>query len=99
MESRITYTSRYGLRRTSVVDDAEPYKLRIFTELDMDQIIEGIKRDRELLVKPGSMNKLAARAPMTVMERSIHEQWDDADWKKWLNDPDNDAFRIWRGRV
>jgi hypothetical protein len=36
---------------------------------------------------------------MTVAEKAIRENWDDSDWKKWLNDPDNAAFRIWPGRV
>jgi hypothetical protein len=36
---------------------------------------------------------------MTVAEQAIREQWDDNDWKRGLNDPDNAAFRIWPGRV
>jgi hypothetical protein len=36
---------------------------------------------------------------MTIYEQSIHEGWTDKDWAKWLNDPDNRAFRVWRGSV
>lgn len=98
MESRIVYHNDGAVKRTSIVDDAEPNILRVDTELDLEDTLESIKRDRELHpVK--SNNKLVARVPMTVMEKSIHEQWGDDDWKRWLNDPDNAAFRIWRGRV
>lgn len=98
MESKLVYRNSDGVRRTSVVDSDRPNQLRVFTEVQMDGVLESIKRDREA-VKPGSTNKLVARVPMTIMEQSIHEQWDEADWKKWLNDPANAAFRIWRGQV
>jgi hypothetical protein len=98
MESKFTYRNSDGVRRTSIADDATPGVVRVFTEVEMDGVLEGIKRDREAL-RPGSTNKLLARAPLTVVERSIHEQWDDGDWKKWLNDPDNACFRVWPGRV
>lgn len=64
----------------------------------MDEVLEGIKRDRETH-PTRSMNKLLARVPMTVYEKSIIEQWGDDDWKKWLNDSDNKMFRVWEGRV
>lgn len=98
MESRIVYRNDGVVKRTSIVDSETPNILRIDTEIDWESTLESIKRDRELHpVK--SANKLVARVPMTVMETSIHEQWDDNDWKKWLNDPDNAAWRIWQGRV
>lgn len=87
-----------GVRRTSIVDSETPHILRVHTEVEMDEVLESIKRDRDN-IRPGSTNKLLARVPMTVMEQSIHEQWDDADWKKWLNDPANAAFRVWPGQV
>lgn len=98
MESRIIYRNDGIVKRTSIVDSETPHVLRVDTEIDLESTLESIKRDRDL--QPvRSMNKLVARVPMTVMEKSIHEQWDDNDWKKWLNDPDNAAFRIWQGRV
>lgn len=98
MESRIVYRQDSGVRRTSIVDEANPHQLRVYTEVEMDEVLEGIKRARDNQ-NPNSRDKLVARVPMTVMEQSIHEQWDEADWKKWLNDPDNAAFRVWQGRV
>ena len=31
------------------------------------------------------VNKLLARIPITIYERSVHEQWDEGDWARWLN--------------
>lgn len=98
MESKVVYRNSDGVRRTSIVDTENPWVLKVLTEVNMDPVLESIKRDRELQPQR-SMNKIVARVPMTVMEQSIHEQWDEADWKRWLNDPDNAAFRVWQGRV
>lgn len=97
-EHKLVYRDSNGLRRTMVTDDERPGEIRVFTELQMDEILQGIARDRELHPTK-SNNKLVARVPMTVMEQSIHENWDEGDWKKWLNDPDNSHFRVWQGRV
>lgn len=97
-EIKYKYHDQMGVRRTMIADDENPDEFRTFTEVDLDGILESIKRDREL--QPAkSDNKLVARVPMTIMEQSIHEQWTEADWKVWLNDPANEPFRIWRGRV
>src|SRR5688572_26862170 len=99
MESKFVYRNDGAVRRTSVVDPDKPGEVGVYTEVDMTQAIENNKIARELHPRR-SMNKLVAKnVPMTVVEQSIREQWDDNDWKKWLNDPDNAAFRIWPGRV
>jgi len=93
------YRDSDGVRRTSITDDEHPDRLVVYTEVDMTQAIENNKIVREQHPRR-SMNKLLARSvPMTVYEKSIVENWDDNDWKRWLNDPDNAAFRIWPGRV
>lgn len=99
MESLYTYRNSDGVKRTSVVDSEKPHQLRVYTEVEMDGVLKSIEGLRDEGHKPGSANRLVARVPLTVVEQSIHEQWDDNDWKKWLNDPDNAAFRVWRGRV
>jgi hypothetical protein len=98
MESRLVYRNSDGVRRTSIVDDADPETLRVFTEVQMDDILKSIERDRDNH-KERSTNKLLARVPLTIYEQSLLEQWDEADWTKWLNDPDNSVFRVWKGRV
>lgn len=97
-ESRLTYQNANGVRRTSIVDDSQPGKLTVYTEADMTQVVEEIKGLREKQ-DPKSTHRLLARVPMTVYETSVHEGWDDKDWNKWLNDPDNAAFRVYEGRV
>lgn len=100
MERRQVYYRSDGVTRTAVTDTEKPFQIKVFTEVEMDAVLDSIKLEREArVVNPKSPNKLVARVPMTIMEQSIHEQWDEADWKKWLNDPDNAAFRIWKGRV
>ena len=100
METRILYRNSDGVRRTSITDDADPGTLRVFTEVEMDEVLEGIKRAREEeQARNFPLNRTLARVPMTVYEQSLLEQWDDADWKKWLNDPANATFRVWPGRV
>lgn len=48
-----------------------------------------------------SMMRHVARVPMTIYEQAIREGWanDQLAWAKWLNDPDNRAFRVWEGNV
>lgn len=98
MEHKVQYRNSDGVRRTAISDEASPDRFRVYTEVDMEEVLKGIQRDRDNH-RTGSVNKLVARVPMTVMETSIHEQWDESDWKRWLNDPDNAAFRVWQGQV
>lgn len=69
-------------------------------EQDVDPMIEHVKMLRETHKDVEGM-KLAAFIPDAIVERmmrdgSIH---DEAALKRWLNDPQNDCFRVWRGRV
>ena len=97
-EVKYKYRDSYGVKRTMIADDEDDTVFHVNTELELDGILESVKRDRELQVA-GSANKTVARVPMTIVEQSIHEQWDDDQWKRWLNDPQNEPFRIWKGRV
>lgn len=98
MEHRTVYVNSDGVRRTMISDDDRPNIITTHTEVDMTQLVENNKALRELHPER-STNKLVARVPMTVYERAIIEDWEESDWKKWLNDPDNRAFRVWDGRV
>ena len=42
-----------------------------------------------------------AEVPMVVYQKAVREGWDRdrAAWKKWLNNPDNNVFRTWQGKV
>jgi len=92
------YRNSDGVRRTLITDTDNPHNITVNTEVVMDGVIESIKVARELH-PTNSTNKVLAKVPMTVYERSILDDWDEGDWKKWLNDPDNAMFRVWQGTV
>ena len=98
-EHKTVYHCKDGVRRTMITDDDRPGWFHINTEVDMSGVVETNKIMRDLHPQK-SMNKLVARGiPMTVYEQSVLEDWDDKRWNRWLNDPDNAAFRIWQGQV
>ena len=47
-------------------------------------ILDSVERDREIMSHNG-VNKLLARIPIEIYERSVHEQWSEDDWARWLN--------------
>jgi hypothetical protein len=97
-EARRTYENANGVRRTLIVDDERPDAIIVQTEQDIEEILAGIERDREL--HPSSAtNKMLARVPIAVYERACLEQWGEDDWARWLNSSEAAPFRIWRGRV
>lgn len=99
MERKTVYRDSDGVKRTLVTEDDTPGVIRVYTEQDLTSVVETNKKLRELHPQR-STNKLLARGiPMAVYEQSIHEDWDDNRWKRWLNDPDNAAFRIAGGWV
>ena len=92
------YRNADGVRRTLVTDDERPEDFGVHTEQVLDEILAGIERDRETMSHNG-VNRLLARIPIEVYERSVHQQWDEADWARYLNSAEAAPFRIWRGRV
>jgi len=98
-ERKVVYRNDGAVKRTMVWEDDDPLTLRVHTEQDLTQAIENNKILRELHPRR-STNKLLARGvPITVAEKALREQWDQQDWARWLDDPDNAAFRVWQGRV
>jgi len=87
------------ITRTLVSGDLHD-DLVVHTEQDVGAILDNVHELREHTTpNRQGFARFAARVPVTVYEQSIREGWDDADWKRWLNDPDNKAFRVWQGRV
>lgn len=95
-EQRRRYSARDGFVRKSIYDDG---KLHIAISQDVEPILDGIARDREIMRH--GVNKLAARIPMFLYEDLKHRGIiDDEDaFKKWLNSPEADPWRIWKGRI
>jgi hypothetical protein len=50
---------------------------------------------------PGKELRHAAYIPHFVMAKAAREGWlnDPKAWKRWANDPDNQCFRTWKGRL
>jgi hypothetical protein len=82
-----------------LLDPDKPSAVTVHTEVDVTELLANNRRLEEEQRTSKSPNKLIARVPMTVYEKSMLEDWDEEQWKRWLNDPDNAAFRVWRGKV
>ena len=80
------------------LDDAGTFHVR--TRVNAEPIIRA-NRIQEENHKARGDRKLAARIPITVYEKAVREGWADDQnaWRKFLNDPDNRAWRIWQGRL
>jgi hypothetical protein len=91
------YHNADGVRRTLIVDDERPGFV-VNTEQDIEPVLDSVERDRAIMSHDG-VNKLLARIPVSIFERSVHEQWDEGDWKRWLNSSEAAPFRIWKGKV
>lgn len=98
MQRAFVYEDRNGVRRTLIADDERPDQFTVKTEQDIEPLLESVARDRELMANTG-VNKLAARIPVAIYERSIHEEWSEETWKRWLNSAEAEPFRIWKGRL
>lgn len=97
-ERRTTYADADGVRRTLITDDERPNELVVHTEQRLDEILDSVERDRAIMPHTG-MNKLLARIPIPVYERAVLEQWDEGDWRHYLNSAEAAPFRIWQGDV
>jgi hypothetical protein len=98
MQRAFVYEDRNGVRRTLIADDERPDRFVVKTSQDLEPILESVARDRELMANTG-VNKLAARIPVAIYERAIHEEWSEDDWKRWLNSSEAEPFRIWKGKL
>jgi hypothetical protein len=97
-ERQRIYRDRDGVRRTMLWDDEDPDQVTVHTQQDVEPVLDSVERDRAMMAHNG-VNKLLARIPVSIFERSVHEQWDEGDWKRWLNSSEAAPFRIWRGAV
>jgi hypothetical protein len=98
--ARYGYASAWGdaYTRTLLTDWEQPNKVVVETQLDLP-FLEANNNALADEQPTNATNKLVARVPMTVYEKSIHENWDDDDWARYLNSADARPFRVWKGRV
>lgn len=69
------------------------------TQQNVQPVIEQVKVFSDNT--PGKTFRHAAEIPMVIWTKALREGWhnDKTAWKKWLNDPDNKAFRVWKGKI
>jgi hypothetical protein len=96
--------------KKAVLDaDEDARRLTIYHEQDGQTFVES-RQDCEHIVKaakiladepPGKDFRHAAFIPETVINQAMLEGWvhDKAAWKRWANDPANECFRTWKGRM
>lgn len=85
--------------RKKVIYHEEDGKTYVETRQDVTQIVEAAKILADQA--PGKDFRHAAFIPDTVLDRAFIEGWfhDNAAWKRWANDPANECFRTWKGRL
>lgn len=98
-EARRRHSAHAGVERTMIFDEGSP-QFVVRTSQDVEPILDSIARDREIMPNNGE-NKLAARIP-TVIYEELQRQGiteDESLFKAWLNGPEAEPWRIWRGRL
>ena len=87
-----------GSRRLTIYHESGNEKF-IETRQDVTHIVEAAKV--LAMEPPGKDFRLAAVIPQTVLDQAMLEGWfhDKKRWKEWANDPNNAAFRVWKGRL
>jgi len=97
--TRKLIASYNGIQEYQHVDPMKPDDLIVETFQDCEPIIE---RARELSAQtPGKEWRHVGLIPNAIYEQAVREGWhlDKARWHRWLNDPDNRAFRTWPGNI
>ncbi len=94
-----------GDTATELVTDLHTGDMTIHTAQEMQPVLDEAKRMREASKQMGTHQRIGqnhmrpvAEVPMLVYNQSIRENWGKKEWRKWLNDPDNKAFRITDGK-
>ena len=98
---KVIYAADGTIARVLHADDRDPFgDFAIETIEDVEPLLDSVKVLREDHKPRGDM-KHVARVPVTIVEKAMREGWfnDQAAWARFLNDPDNAAFRVWEGKL
>ena len=85
-------------RRKSVYHE-ENGKTFVETRQDITHIAQAAKIIADS--PPGKDFRHAAYIPDAVLDQAFNEGWfhDPTAWKRWANDPANEIYRTWKGRL
>jgi hypothetical protein len=88
-----------GFLKTVVSDSSDPDTITFLSEQDLDATFRSIafKRDQQM----DKDMRPVAEIPGVIVEQMMRDgSWNDpAAIRKWMNDPQNECFRIWKGKV
>ena len=104
MSHRMPYFDNGDVKRELLYSDHEE-TMRVHTYQDLAPVKALAKdlREQHHVIGHRKTENLTpvAEIPMVVYEQAVREGWDndEAAWKRWMNDPQNAAFRITSGRV
>lgn len=101
MRIAIPYQRNKFVKGTVHTDTNAPDQFTLQTTEEMDRLLRYCADRRDALQGARTEGiRHVAEVPITVYEKAVQEGWDNPDgWRRWLNDPDNAAFRTWKGRV
>lgn len=96
----LRYNPATGKKSTLILDDDAPDKMHVSWEQDVSDIVKQNRWDEENHKSGGDM-KFAARIPLAVWNhlQEVGIAKDPEALKKWLNDPENREFRVWKGHL
>ena len=97
-QHKFVYSDGFGISRTLVWDDEKPQEFGVYAEADLSGLA-ALNRAQGENERARDRTTTLARVPFTVWERAYHENWDEADWNRFLNDRDNLDMRVWQGRL
>jgi hypothetical protein len=85
--------------RRKLVYHEEDGKTYVETRQDVSGIIQAAKIIADEV--PDKDFRHAAFIPDSELNRAFTEGWfhDPAAWKRWANDPANECYRTWKGRL
>jgi hypothetical protein len=99
---KVIYANDGTVARVLHADDRDPWgDFTIETVEDVEPLLDDVKVLRENHKEHGGDMKHVARVPVHIVERAMREGWfhDQKAWARFLDDPDNAGFRVWRGRL
>jgi hypothetical protein len=98
---RLLTSKDHGNRRTIIEDNNDDEGNSIVHEFQECQPIQDAAKIMRDDIAPAKEWRHVAFIPTFVYNQAAREGWlnDEKAWKKWANDPDNAAFRTWRGHL
>ena len=96
------------MAKTTLINHETGYSSSFVTE-DDKSIIHSVQNVKNVIDHAKYLSDLIAQKdirhvaeiPKVIWEKAILEGWanDQAKWKEWLNNKDNECFRTWKGKI